>query len=158
MYALYDDAVKQKYREKEAQSRISAEAKNQFNKRPLGITPATSTSPTAPNTRSYPAAGTSSSLRNATTSVGALQALTMGESSSNAVVAGQAGDSSTTAAGSGGKGKVRLGRDGFPVEDDPNKVSVSNVWTRTVLTWRVSRNNSHYRTDWANTWNTIYQP
>ncbi|KAK9897703.1 DNA repair protein [Cystobasidium minutum MCA 4210] len=114
-------AVKQKYREKEAQSRISAEAKNQFNKRPLGITPATSTSPTAPNTRSYPAAGTSSSLRNATTSVGALQALTMGESSSNAVVAGQAGDSSTTAAGSGGKGKVRLGRDGFPVEDDPNK-------------------------------------
>lgn len=108
--------VKQKYREKEVQSRVTAEAKNQYNKRPLGITPATSTSPTAPNTRSYPAAAGGTSLRNATTSVGALQALTMGESSSNAVVAGGADDSPS-------KGKVRLGRDGFPVEDDPNKVS-----------------------------------
>lgn len=115
----YAHIVKQKYREKEIQSRISAEAKNQFNKRPLGITPATSTSPTAPNTRSYPAGpANGSSLRNATTSVGALQALTMRESSSNAVVAGQAGDSPS-------KGKVRLGRDGFPVEDDPNKVSIA---------------------------------
>jgi hypothetical protein len=108
-------AVKQKYREKEVQSRVSAETKNQFNKRPLGITPATSTSPTAPNTRSYPSAVGGSSLRNATTSAGALQALTMGGSSSNAVVAGSVDDSPS-------KGKVRLGRDGFPVEDDPNKV------------------------------------
>lgn len=110
-------AVKQKYREKEAQSRVTAETKNQFNKRPLGITPATSTSPTATNTRSYPSAAGGSSLRNATTSAGALQALTMGGSSSNAVVASSADDSPS-------KGKVRLGRDGFPVEDDPNKVSV----------------------------------
>lgn len=109
-------AAKQLHREREAQTRLSADAVNQFNKRPLEITPATSTSPTAPNTRSYPTSSNPrSSLRNATTSVGALQSLTMGE-------AGGVGPANGAAAANDeGKGRARLGHDGFPIEDDPNK-------------------------------------
>ena len=99
-------SAKAKHREVEARTRMSAEAKNVFNKRPLQVTPATSTSPTAPHTRSYPTMP--SQLRNATTSVTALQELTQGDGAS-----------------SNSKGKGRIGRDGFPVEDDPNKVGNS---------------------------------
>lgn len=103
-------AAKAKHRQAEAATRLSSEARNVFNKRPLEITPATSTSPTAPSTRSYPSYATGGgSSRNATTSVNALQALTFGNG--EGASAGSPGD----------KGKGRMGRDGFPIEDDPNK-------------------------------------
>lgn len=114
----YDAPAKQLHREREAQTRLSSDAVNKFNKRPLEITPATSTSPTAPNTRSYPSSSsTRTSLRNATTSVGPLQALTMGDASGVGPATAATGPSDDK-----GKGKTRLGRDGFPIEDDPNKV------------------------------------
>ncbi|GAA5992806.1 hypothetical protein JCM11641_001046 [Rhodosporidiobolus odoratus] len=71
--------AKAKLQERERQQKQSSEQANQYNKRPLSVIPADSTTPTAPNTRHASLRATSSTL----SASSALQNATAGPSGSN---------------------------------------------------------------------------